>query len=366
VARVAAPLVVAAVLVVLVVGAISRIGPASGPARRTVDRSFAVLAAPIAEQSNASGAALRAVVVNGPTMSRTGFFTTLNSLATAAAAQAAQFATLTPPVPTDDVAGLCGGALEERARAVGQVRGAFETLLGGVVGRGGGNEAKAAGTVVSAGVLLRSADDAWAGCRRTLRRGPGSAGLPVSVWVRDQTQWTSSSVGTLVASLVSSASLAVVHHLTLLTLSTDPATVPGPPGVGVLPPTGQLQVTVVVANQGNVEEKGVTVVVSAVPQGSSRAPSRREVKTDIAVGDSVALSPPPLAVRQGTSYVLTITATPPAPGVAVSTSETLHVAVVPTTTTTTTTTTEPTKKSGTGRSTTTTAPAPTTSTTRPG
>ena len=47
-----APLVVVAVIVILAVGAVAQIGPASGPDRRTVDRSFAVLANAIAAQSN--------------------------------------------------------------------------------------------------------------------------------------------------------------------------------------------------------------------------------------------------------------------------------------------------------------------------
>jgi hypothetical protein len=119
--------------------------------------------------------------------------------------------------------------------------------------------------------------------------------------------------------------------------STDPAAVPGGSGVSVLPPTNRLQVRVVVANQGNVEEKGVRLVVTAVAQGSRRAVTPVRMTTDIAVGRSVALSPPALSVRQATTYLVDMTATARG-GASAGVSLTLRVSVVPTTTTTTTTT----------------------------
>jgi hypothetical protein len=335
-------LVVATALVVVAVGAVTQIGPASGPDRRTVDRSFAVLAAPIVVQSNASGSALNALLTDGPTLERTTFFSDLAALTTATAEDEQDFAALSPPVPTGDVVGRCGATMTGRQRAASDVRDALEHLLGGQRGRGGGDEATAARTLVSAGVMLRSADASWATCRRTLERGPGSARLPVSVWMTHPGLWGQAALGPLVAALVSSASLAPVHQLSVLAVSTDPATVPEATGVSVLPPTRNLHVRVVLANQGNVDEQGVVLEVTAVAQGSARAPARVRITTDIGVGDSVALLPPALSIRPGTSYVLDITATPQAPGGSISTSVTLRVAVVPPTTTTTTTTVPPT------------------------
>ncbi len=113
---------------------------------------------------------------------------------------------------------------------------------------------------------------------------------------------------------------------------------PGASGVVVLPPTTSLQVQVVVADQGNVDETGVSLVVTAVPEGTARAPAPVRARTAIGAGDSVTLSPPPLSVRPATSYVIDITATG-ATGASASKSVSLRVSAVTSTTTTTTTTT---------------------------
>jgi hypothetical protein len=354
VARVVTPLAVVAVVVVLAVGAVSQIGPASGPDRRTVDRSFAVLTAPIVAQSNATGSALNALVRNGPSLSRTAFFADLASLAAATTEADRQFDSLSPPDPRGDAAERCGSAMAGRQRAVGRVGAALGRLLGGRRGLGGGDEAVAAAALDGAGTLLVTADTSWAACRRALRRAPGSARLPASTWMSDPGAWNAPALGRLVAALVSSRTLAPVHRLAILAVSTDPPAVPATSGVAVLTPTAALRVRIVLADQGNVDEWGVRVVVTAVPAGTVRAPAPVRTDIDIGAGASVALSPPPLVVRPGTSYVLDITVTAPS-GATTSTSVPLRVSVVPTTTTTTTTPT-----------TTTTTKARATTTTHPG
>ncbi len=352
----AAPLVVTAVVVILAVGAVGQIGPASGPDKRTVDRSFAVLAGPIVAQSNASGSALNAVLTGGPSLGRTAFFSDLDSLRTSTAEDDRRFAALTPPDPQGDAAARCGAVMDDRRRAAAQVADALEGLLGGRRGLGGGNEAAAARTLVATGTVLASADASWEACRRALRRAPGSARLPASVWVSDPGLWSEGSVGRFVAALVSSASLAAVPRLAILSVSTDPASVPGASGVSVLPPTTALHVLLVVADVGNVDEEGVTLVVTAVPGGSARAPAPVRARADVAAGDSVTLVPPPLSVRPATSYIIDVAVTGRS-GVGASTSLPVRVSAVPppptttttttaTTTTTTTTTTSPTVHPG--------------------
>jgi hypothetical protein len=348
VARVAAPLVVAAAIVVLAIGAVSQIGPASGPDRRTVDRSFAALAGPIVARSNASGAALNTLLGDGPSLLRVAFFSDLDSLTSATADDDRQFAALTPPEPANDAASRCATAMDDRRRGTAGVASALEGLLGGRRGLGGGDEAAAAHGLATAGTLLASADAFWASCRRTLHRAPGSARLPASVWVTDPGVWSEGSLGRFVAALVSSASLTTAHGLALLSVSTDPASVPGASGVSVLPPTSALRVLIVLADQGNVDEAGVTVVLTAVPQGTARAPAPVRARTDVAAGHSVTLTPPPLDVRPGRGYVIDITATAQA-GASVSASLPVRVSLVPpppTTTTTTTSATSSTVHSG--------------------
>jgi hypothetical protein len=349
-----APLVVVVVIVVLAIGAVTQIGPASGPDRRTVDRSYAVLASAVVAQSNGSGATLNRLLRDGPSLERTAFFSALDSLAGLTAQDDRQFAALSPPNPAGAVAALCATTMVDRERATAQVRTALEQLLGGRQGRGGGNEAVAAAALGDAGKLLGSADASWAACRRTLHRSPGSARLPVSIWVKNPGTWGEQAEGSFVASLLSSASLAPVHRLALEALATDPTSVPGASGVSVLPPTTALRLRMVLADPGNVDEMGVTVVVTAVPQGTARVPAPVRERTRVAAGDSVALSPPPLRVGPGRSYVLQITATADG-GASASASLSIRVSVVPPLPTTTTTTPTPTSTTTTAATATTTS-----------
>lgn len=337
-ARLVAPLVVVAVIVILAVGAVAQIGPASGPDRRTVDRSFAVLANAVAVQSNVSGAALNDLLTDGPGLPRMPFFSDLSSLGADTGRDVRQLAALTPPDPSGATIRQCGTSMMDRQRAATEVGSALERLLGGRQGLGGGNEAEAASALGRAGSLLTTADASWAACRRTLRRSPGGARLQASTWVSHPGLWTPGSLGPFVAALVSSASLAPVHRLSLLALSTVPASVPGGAGVSVLPPTSALHVRVVLANVGNVDEPGVVLSVSAVPQGTARVPPPVRMRAGVDAGDSLALSPPPLRVGPGRSYVLQITVTGPG-GATASVTESVRVSVVPPLPTTTTTTT---------------------------
>jgi hypothetical protein len=331
-------LVIVAVVVVLAVGAVAQIGRASGPDRRTVDRSFAALATPIVTQSNASGSALSTLLRRGPSLARTTLLSDLSSLAAATTEDDRQFAALTPPVPQGDVATLCGTTMRGRRRAATQVRAALDGLLGGPRGLGGGDEAAAARALGGVGTLLESADASWAACRRSLRRASGSARLPASVWVTHPGAWGPVALGQLVAALESSASLAPVHRLDLVAVSTDPVAVPGASGESVLPPTSTLRVRVVLVDRGNVDEARVSLVVTATPQGTFPAPAPVRAATGIGAGRSVALSPPALSVRPGRSYVLDVTATAPT-GASASISVPVRVSVVPPSPTSTTTTT---------------------------
>ena len=348
------PLVVAVIVVVLAVGAVTQIGPASAPARRAVDRSFAALAAPIVAQSNASGSALGSLLAHGAALERVTFFSDLATIAGAVDEDDRLFGTLSPPAPSGKALTLCGNSMSGRRRAVARAEDALERLLGGRQGIGGGDEATTAASLVTVGRMLSAADASWAACRRSLLRAPGSARLPTSRWVVRPSLWGEEAVGRLTAALVSSSSLAAVHRLGIVFVSTAPPSVPGGAGVSVVEPTDALAVKVVVANQGNVDEKAVHLAVRAVTSRGTQSPPRSAV-TSMGAGDAVTLVPPALSVRPGTSYVVTVTAT--AVGASTSTTLSLRVSSVPpppTTTTTTSTTTS-----------TTTAPTPATTAGRP-
>src|SRR5579863_379311 len=80
--RLAVPMVLSAVVVILAVSAVAQIGRSSGPYRRTVDRGYAALAEPLVAQSNASGVALLSLLHDAPVLGRLAFFFDLDSLAT--------------------------------------------------------------------------------------------------------------------------------------------------------------------------------------------------------------------------------------------------------------------------------------------
>ena len=339
--RLVAPLVVVAVIVILAVGAVAQIGPASSPYRRTIDRSFAVLANAIVAQSNASGVDLNDLSTNGPGLSRATFLADLDAISAATGQDSRRFAALTPPDPAGATVRQCGTTLVDRQGAATEVRDALERLLGGRQGLGGGDEAEAATALSSAGRLLRAADASWVNCRRTLARSPGSARLLASTWVSDPASWTQGSLGPLVAGLVTR------HPWRRSTGCPSWPCQPIPPRSPVAPASASCRrprpcaVRFVLANVGNVDELGVILVVSAVAQGTVAAPAPVRERVAIDAGDSVALSPPPLRVGPGRSYALHITATAPG-GAAASLSLAVRVSVVPplpTTTTVATTTT---------------------------
>jgi hypothetical protein len=330
-----------AVIVILGVDAVSQIGRASAPLRRMENRSFAALALPIVTHSNESGATLQTLVSDGPSLGRVTLFSELASLSTDSAQDDRSFASITPPDPTGGVVAPCRSTMHGRRVAAARLQGALEALLGGGNGVGGGDEAAADREVVAVGVTLRAADTSWARCRRALMKQPGTARLAQSTWIRDPAAWTSTAVSQMVSALVSSPSLAPVHRLALVSVATSPSAVPAGGGVSVVPPTSSLSVQVVVADVGNVDEPEVSLVVTAVPTTPGRNPPAVKSETDLVAGQSVVLSPPPLALRPGRSYVVDITATPGVGGGSATASLSLRVSAVPPTTTTTTTTTVP-------------------------
>ncbi len=337
-----------AVVVVIAVTAVSQIGPTSGPYRRTVDRSFATLAAPLTEQSNAGAAALTALLTRGPVLPRRTFFMQLDALAGDTSAVEHQFDALSPPAPTGSAAKQCAAALGGRARAAASLRSALESLLGGRQGLSGGDEASATAAMTVGGGELTAADASWVRCRHALRHGPGSARLPASRWINDTERWSPGAIDDFVTALVASPSLAAVRAVSIVATTTAPPTVVGGTGTGVVVPTKTLSLHVVVADNGNVAEDGV--VVTAV-LGTAAAPS--SATANLTAGAAVSLSLPAFHVKAGSSYVVVVTASlvgPPTAGSRATTSFPVDISTnppPPTTTAppTTTTTTKPKTKS---------------------
>jgi len=312
---------VAAILVVLVVGAVAQIAPASGSYRRTVDRGYEALTAPLVADSNASAPLLRTLLEHGPSLDRGVFFTDLDQLVSSSEDVARQFATITPPSPSAASIADCAGAMAARARSAASLRGALEGLLGGPtgIGAGAGNEAAATGSVQSVGASLRSADGMWSSCRSSLRRAAGFARLPASRWISDVSLWAPGALSAYVAALTGSPTLAAVHIVAIVEAVTVPAASPGASGTLQVPPTNQLTLHVVVADDGNVDERGVQVVASlsetspggSTVQGRSSSVAPRSALF-LTAGASTAVVLPPQSVDPGASYSLHVVVTAPA------------------------------------------------------
>ncbi|HUY22762.1 MAG TPA: Ig-like domain-containing protein [Acidimicrobiales bacterium] len=309
-ARLAVPLALATVVVVLLVSAVAQIGPASGSYRRTVNRGYAALAGPVVARSDASGASMRSLFATATTLDRVALFAALDQLASDTAAERRQLGAITPPEPASASARDCLHSLSLRATAASSLRSALEGVLGGRTGLGRVDEPAATAAVTSAGAALVSADASWGACRRGMRHAAGSAVLPASSWLPGPGYLDEPASARLVAGVMGLRSFAPVHRLDIVAIVTDPPAVAGAT-VGVLPPTTTLVVRVVVADQGNVDEDGVEVGGVAQLQGGPSSPVPGQRSLDLVAGGSTTLTLPVFAVRPGSSYSLQVTAESP-------------------------------------------------------
>jgi hypothetical protein len=308
---------IGAVLLALLVGAVSKIGSSSHSYERTVNNGYSALAAPYAAQSNSVGKQLNSFMDGASGLDRVTFFSQLDSFDSSATTIARQFGQIVPPYPSAGASPDCERAMNYRAQAVSGIRASLEGLLGGSTGTaaGAGDEAAATTALESDGSRLVSADSSWASCRHKLRSSPGSARLASSVWVNDPSLWTSPALAAFASAVVSSSTLAASPGLGISSVVTVPSPSAGPAGTLVVEPTTGLQLNVVVQDLGNVSATGVSVTATTtptapVPGGSGSRPSHasQRATVDLDAGSSTALSVGGLSVFPGASYVLQVSA----------------------------------------------------------
>jgi IPT/TIG domain len=346
--------VVVAVVLAIVVGGLLKVRTQSVGYERAIDRSYAAQARLFVEASNRLAKEFRTVVAGMPGDDRTTLQQALDTLVRSTASLAAEAATAASPAPTGGAGADVATSMADRARAMGDLRTAVDGLLGmaplRVVGAPDPSEspgavrplsaAGAAADLTKVGVLLAQGDRLYASGRRALRGAPGRALLPASVWSGRTEAWTSSGALAVVDALSSSPTLAAVHQVELVTdaLALTPAPVPGvgaaPGAASVLPPTGHLRVAVVVANTGNVAERGVVVraTVALVGATGSAATARpgRSRRVGLTAHSSASVTLPPVTVVPGNTYTVVVTVDPPVPNVAGTvTSDSVSVHVAP-------------------------------------
>jgi hypothetical protein len=216
-------------------------------------------------------------------------------------------------------------ALTDRADAVNQVRSAIDGLLGmhplpvagtSLDGATGAQSptllsaTEATDRIAGAGELLARSDSAYDAARRALAGAAGHARIPASVWIINAQEWQLGSVATQVDLAASSTSLAATHLLVLRTVRLNPGALPSPsgkpsPGLSVLSPTKQVEVSVVLSNLGSVDEPHASVqfALTLQPSGLTTTVTRSAA---IASAGSATLEPAYFRVKPGDSYRLTV------------------------------------------------------------
>ncbi|MDQ1364058.1 MAG: hypothetical protein QOF20_3396 [Acidimicrobiaceae bacterium] len=247
---------VAATLVVIAVNAaLSARSPA--PARQQAEQSYLDLALPAIAQSSQQG-----LDVNGVR---------------------AQALSLTPPIIANHINGILAQAQQtltavEKLNAPPSVKTAHALLIAAMDMRYAGTKAlgQAIGTAMSgqpvdagvqalAGVGLdyQAADRAYTLFQQAM---PAlSTPPPNSRWVTDAAAYTPATLAVFVASLRSEGSLAPVHAVSVVLLTTTPLPVNLQNGVQILPIAKQLSLQIVVADTGNQSERNLTVTATIAP-----------------------------------------------------------------------------------------------------
>jgi hypothetical protein len=319
--------VIAAVAIALLVAGIARVGHQSGPYDASVNRSFAVQGTLITEESNATASSLRQLWRTMQNEQRPALQSALDTAVAQSAQQAAEAAALAGPDLPGDVQGQFAAVFAARAEAVRRFRAAVDGLLGlrplAVAGAPDPGAPAAAPTLLSstevtnritgAGALLSRADRGYAAVRRALAGLPGHPRIPASRWITNVSLWQLGPVAAQVDLVAASSSLAIFHRIYLRTIELSPPAVPSstaPPGVSVVPPTSTVTLSVVVSNQGTVDEPHVAVRYTLTPQpaGATTTATRSAA---VAAGDSLTLPTVTFRVKPGHNYQLNVTIASP-------------------------------------------------------
>jgi hypothetical protein len=365
--------VVAALVALLVGEIVDQVVNAATPAARRGMSTWVAAVTPIVADSNDLGSVLHVArgLEHLPSCSTTGcqrttFDAYLAQLVSGSSDAVQQLDGIGLVAPSPRAVELLRQVLTERARASSELVGAISLLLG--PSQGHLVDARVQGELLAVGSQLTGADAAYRRFLKSLPRHSGDPSLASSAWVTDPAAWTRAGVQGWASRLLgadglqSSASIALLAVSTsppvlrvegLPTTTTSPATttststttttttpplgattttsttttttttvppttttlqVPPPGSVSVLQPATGLSVEVVVANAGNVRAASVALrAVLTAKSGKAASAGTVSVVTQrvgpLAPGAARYLRLHPMAVHEGETYVLTVTAT---------------------------------------------------------
>jgi hypothetical protein len=318
------------VVALLLIGGLAEVSRQSTGYHTNSNRSLAALGGVVAEQSNTTSAQVRSLMSNAQGQIRQTLQADLDNAVNATSAEAARAQLAAGSAAPGTVAGNFAVVFEDRADAVSDLRAAIYGFLGMQPSQTAGapvtdapatspptllSAGDATNRIAGVGDLLTRADQLYASVRAALKAAPGHARLPRSVWVTDPQQWQSGAVAAQVDLMATSTTLQGTHYLVLRTIRLNPAALPmaqsTPAGTSVLSPTTQIAVTVVVANEGTIDEPRAAVHFTLANSSSGATRSRVEA-TPLESGASATLPDVAFTVAPGTTYVLTVSLELPA------------------------------------------------------
>jgi hypothetical protein len=318
-------LVLGVIVVALVIGGLTQVSRQSAGYDANSNRTLASLGSIVADQSNATAGEIRALIADLPTQSRQVLQADLDSAVRQTSDDSAKADLAAGSPSSQSLHGRFAEVFAERAQSMNDLRAALDGYLGLHPNPPAGSPDALATTVASssptlsagqasnriaaAGALLRRADAQYGDIRRSLAAAVGHGRLPTSVWVSDPQDWEAGTVAATVDLMATSSTLAVTHDLVLRPVRLNPPALPTPQGaaagVVVISPVTQFGVSVVLANQGSVDEPHATVHISLANQ-TTAATKTRTLTTPVALGGTVALPLANFGVKPGTTYVLTV------------------------------------------------------------
>jgi hypothetical protein len=241
------------VLAVVVIVVLALPGSDSSPDQQT----YLDIVRPQLQLSAQQGAVVQDIRANASTSDRTALLQRVNDLVSGAAGVQSEVAPVGPPGSLGSAGSLLRQSLSMRAQATVSLRDGLQASLTGAPSD------QAADLLTRAGQQITASDSLYGRFLRALSRSQAaSIAVPQYRWAPNPADWQRSALVLYVLGLRLSPSLAVRHDVGLVLVSTQPSPTSYKGPVAILGLTRQLTVTAVVANNGNVAEHGVPVVVT--------------------------------------------------------------------------------------------------------
>lgn len=278
-------LLIGVILTVLVLGVNGAFSARSkGPARRLAELTYLDDVRPQVERSTAEGGDLDTVRRDATRLGRAGIARRLGQVASEADAVLRTIRAFDPPRSLATAQSLLVATVAVRARAASSIRDALNAALGT------GPPDPSIDTLTSAGLDLIAADRTYGVFRASLPKGRGFGpdSMPPSTWIADPQVWQRTELSVLVSALRASSTLAPVHDVSIVLITTDPSAVGSEGAISVLPAVKTMRLQVVVANVGNEPEKHVAVAASLAVEGGPQSMAREFV--DLAPGQRVSVT----------------------------------------------------------------------------